>query len=200
MATLQMFMTREELDDTLYGFASRHKLTGLLRTWEGYCPYSITEKPSQYLARHEEVIGVYLLPKNGYLTAPVSEEAFAPRQIGAVQISPGGLVKRGGVEVLLLTSFSAEDKQGLAFRPAAWLRQLKKRMQAEEGFVFGVEGVNTVYGGGHAYRNIGYSTHAAKLHQQGVLWKQYADDNSEFSPTATTSSETERVSAQPVTS
>lgn len=182
MATLQIFMTLKELDETIQSFVNQHNLTGILRTRRGYRLYSMTEQPLDFLSRHENVVVIYLYPNNIPLPTPLAEETFLPRQIGAVKIIPGGLIKSGDVEVLLLTSFSAEDRQGLAFKPATWLRQLKKRVQGEKMVSFGVKGVNTVFGGEDTYKDIGYSTSAMELYRRGVIWKQYRDDNGEFSP------------------
>lgn len=182
MAVLQVFITLEELDEAIQSFAILRKLAGVLRTQTGYGPYSMTEHPSEFLTRRKDVIGVYLHLADMPLPVPLSDETFLPRQLGAIQIIPGGLIKNGNAEVLLLTSFSAENRQGLACKPATWLRQLKKRVQDERGISFGVKGVNTVFGGEDTYNDIGYSTSAMELYRRGVVWKQYRDDNGEFFP------------------
>lgn len=179
MATLQLFMTLEELDNLMQDFMAQHDLLGILQTQTGY---RLAEKLSEALVRHDDTSNIFLFPRNKPLPNPLSEQTFQPRRIGAIQLRLGGLKGSKDTEILLLTSISAEDEHDLSFKPAAWLRQLKKRVQTEGTFIFGAVGKNTVFGGEDTYKDIGYSSLALRLHQQGILWKQYADDNSVFSP------------------
>ena len=179
MATLQLFVTQEELDEIIQKFVVQRNLLVILQTRTGY---HLTEQLPEPLTQYDDVINIYSFPRNKPLAHPLSEETFLPRRAGAIQIKPGELKQSRNSEVLLLTSISAEDKRDLSFQPATWLRQLKNHIQAKGTVTFGIEGENVVFGGKDIYKSIGYSSLALKLHQRGVLWKQYADDNSIFSP------------------
>jgi hypothetical protein len=102
--------------------------------------------------------------------------------MGWVDVTLGKLLEYGGRKILTLSTLQAEDRKDLSFKPASWLRGLKKGLVPP--MEFGVRGTNVVHGGSDEYRDMGYSPGALQLRRQGVVWKQYPSDNAEFEPLA----------------
>jgi hypothetical protein len=184
MATLQLFATVEELNKIVNDLATEKGLAGVTQTRGGLLVVG-PQQPAGSLVECQGAGPFFLLPQTEALLFARSRGAFQPRKAGAVQVEFGEVVTVGHTSTLLLSSLSAEDRQHLSFRPAGWLRQLKKRLQRRSGFRFGVEAVNTRHGGGGVlYDDIGYSPAALELSRRGVVWKQFADGNVEFVPTS----------------
>ncbi len=81
-----------------------------------------------------------------------------------------------------MTTIQAENELGLDFKPAYWLRELKKHLY--KTLTFGVDAINHVYENANSslYKDIGYSLAALQLYKTGVEWKQFDTSNVEFSP------------------
>lgn len=182
MATLQLFATPQELYEPVQDLTERHSLVGLTRAHQDYNICSFAEVMCDAHGLGDIANPMYLLPNNEPFLAVLTEEAFEPRTIGAIKIDFGRLINKDGTSTLLMTSISAEDKQELAFKPASWLRQSRRRLEADGGYKFGVEGINTAYGGKDTYKSIGYSPLALSLLQANTRWKQFIEGNVEFYP------------------
>ncbi len=181
MSALQIFVTDQELGQILHEFALRRGLMGALNInnlFELHDP----EQGSFDFLQQVDVTKFYLFPKTQVLPNSLSDDAIAPRYLGWVDVWAGHLVISPDRTVLTITTIQAENRQGLDFKPANWLRALKRSLTST--FIFGVVGKNIIYGGEHVYQDIAYSPTALQFHREGVTWKQYATDNGEFSPLA----------------
>jgi len=180
MSDLDIFVSRTDLDRILHDFAIHRDLRGALQVREGYELYDPTQVPSE-LTKRNDVSLAFLFPNSQVLPVPVHKETIMPRFMGWMHVRPGHLVERDGKRILLMTSIQAEDRQELPFRPATWLRALKKKL-GESAIRFGTNGVNVVHGDSAVYKDIGYSETALQLYREGVIWKQFIVDNVEFFP------------------
>jgi len=180
MSVLQIFVTPEELDELLKGLAAAHGL--------GPCRYEDGrfERPAErgvsYVTREGRVVGrLFLVPENQDIPPNASIADIRPRELGWLDVVLGRLgPKENGPTILTLTTIQAEDKKHLLFKPASWLRSLRKKLAGSFGF--GVRGTNIAYGGSSDYKSMGYSRKALELHEQGVLWKYQLEDNTVFEP------------------
>lgn len=177
MAVLQLFVTPEELDPLTRDFAAAHGLQAC-RYEEGvFVP--VAPPDLSILNQGGVASRLFLFPSESRGEAG-QDETPRPRERGWVDVAPGQLVGSDSGRILTLSTLQAEDRADLPFKPAAWIRKLRRKLS--NSFVFGVRGTNVVFGGSHDYRDIGYSPKALELYQEGVLWKQFPSDNSEFAP------------------
>lgn len=180
MSVLQIFVTPEELDELLQWLAIAH----------GLSPYRYEngrfERPTEggvsCVLREGRAVGrLFLVPETQDLPPNASGADIRPRELGWLDVAPGQLVpKENGPAILTLTTIQAEDKSHLPFKPTSWLRSLRKKLSGSFGF--GVRGTNVAHGGSSDYKSMGYSRKALELHEQGVLWKYQAGDNTVFEP------------------
>ena len=109
-----------------------------------------------------------------------NQDLARPRELGWIDVTAGQIAEGSSRRILTMSTLQAEDRAGLSFKPAAWLRQLRRNLQAQ--YSFGIRGTNVVHGGSHDYKEIGYSLKALALQGQGTVWKQFATDNTEYVP------------------
>ena len=179
MSALQMFVTVDELTQIIRSFAHRRGLSGVVQTTEGYQRFDPKVMPSD-LVSQRSVEKIYLFPHEQGEERPLTEEAVQPRNWGWIDIWPGRLMERKDQRILIMTTIQAVDSQYLPFKPATWLRRLRKDLSYL--LTFGVKGINVIYGSQHVYADTGYSQEALHLHYIGVRWKQFEDGNVEFIP------------------
>lgn len=173
MSTLQIFVTPEELEQVLQEFVGRH---GLRACRENKREYVLLDEGAPLVQEDGKVrFMIFLFPSEVW-----NPDSPRPRDEGWIHVTPGQLYRVGDKSILTLTTIQAENRKDLSFKPATWLRGLRKRIAAT--CIFGIQGRNIVYGGSDNYQDMAYSPSALELYQQGVLWKQYVNDNAEFSP------------------
>lgn len=176
MAALQMFITPAELDRMVRELASAHDLDGC-RYERGH--YGVPSVANAAVDVDGDVVArLFLVPRDQRSFSPADPPR--PRDMGWIDVTPGLVVQHKGRQILTMSTLQAEDREGLPFKPASWLRALKRKSRGS--VAFGVKGINVVHGGSHEYPDIGYSEAALRLHRDGVVWKQYRDDNSEYAP------------------
>lgn len=177
MAVLQLFITPDELDAVLKELAVARGLRAC--RYEGGMFSLLATVPPSIFEEGKVMSRLFLFPPEAACDDQ-AQERRRPREMGWIDVTPGQIVGSGQRRILTISTLQAEDRSGLPFRPASWLRGLRRGFGREYGF--GARGTNVVHGGTREYREIGYSPKAVELHRQGVLWKQYPDDNSEFEP------------------
>lgn len=177
MAVLQLFVTPGELDDLVRELSALRRL-GACR-YEGGKFVPAPPGPVSIFDAGKLLSRIFLFPLDAAWD-PHTAEQPRPREIGWIDVSPGEITETKPRRIITMSTLQAEDRTGLPFKPASWVRGLKRSLAHD--YKFGVVGTNVVHGGSHQYPAIGYSPKAAELHDRGVIWKQYTNDNSEFAP------------------
>jgi hypothetical protein len=174
MTTLQLFVAPREQPALVERLSRPHELRAY--SYEGGRISEISlEELSQ--TRGQLVSRVFLVPAGDDWE---QSEKPRPRERGWIDITVGRLTDVDGQRVLTLTTLQGENRKGVVARPSTWLRAFQKDIQP--AVTFGVRGTNVVHGGSSEYDDIGYSAEASKMAREGVIWKQYANDNSVFEP------------------
>jgi hypothetical protein len=179
MAELSMFVMERELAALLRDFAERHKLGAFSFVANEYQPLEAADFEAVLTAKKKPTT-LYLYPQDHPPARKPTDKTARPREWGWISVDPGRIATKAGEKVLMMTTAQAEDRQGLPFRPANWLRQWKKRLAGE--LSFGVEGINQVTGGRSTYKDIAWSPEALALFESGVVWKQHPDYKVVFEP------------------
>jgi len=181
MSVLQIFVTDQELGQILHEFALRRGLMGALNINNLFELHDPEQGLFDFL-QQVDVTKFYLFPRTQVLPNPPSDDIIAPRYLGWVDVWVGHLVVSPDRTVLTITTIQAENRQELDFKPANWLRELKKHLH--KTLIFGVDGINPVYENASSSldKDIGYSLVALRLYKSGVQWKQFDTGNVEFSP------------------
>ena len=177
MTYMALFVLKEELIATLRMLANRRDLRACLSRKGNYELFEMDDLSFDFL---DDPMGpkLFLCPKSQILTPPYTDKTILPRFMGWIRIVPGRLCVFEETQVLTMTMLQAEDRQEIAFKPATWLRQLKKDLTKQ--FRTGVYGENVRLGKGRDYPDILYSVAAAELLQSGVVWRQYPDNRVTF--------------------
>lgn len=175
MTTLQVFVSAAEVPELVERLVVPHGLRTLVYSGGSVSPLHLTS-PAGELETPPPTRLFLVPPSDGWDGIGPPE----PRQRGWVDVTPGRLVEVEDRRVLTLTTFLAENRRELPMKPATWLQRLRRGLHPT--LSFGVRGRNVVHGGASEYRDIGYSEAARRLLEEGVVWKQYATDNSEFEP------------------
>src|SRR5579871_748651 len=178
MSALRIFITEAETGQILRDLAARHNLWGCLQIEGRYEWYDPVENAESI--RRKGVSKAYLLPKTPGEQIDLSAETVQPRILGWIDVWPGRLLQKAEIRILTMTTIQAENRKGLSFKPANWLRDLKQKL--DPVLSYGVVGLNIVSGGKYIYSDVGYSSEALKLFQQGVHWKQFEIGNTEYYP------------------
>ena len=184
MAELSLFVTPAEFVQIVQGLAARRGLATYLGGAAGYHKPRDDAEFYDLLQRPWQRVQFYLVPQPSEASGPIGQEA-KPRELGWIRVESGQVSETEVGRVLTMSSLITEDRQGLRFRPARWLRDLRQESgQRGTGpkLRFGVVGTNMAFGGEAAYPRIGYSEAAQTLRAAGTRWKQFLDGNAEFRP------------------
>jgi len=184
MAELSLFVTPAEFVQIVQGLATQRGLAAYLSGAAGYYKPLDVDEFYDLLQLPWQRVQFYLAPHPSGAAGPIGQEA-KPRELGWIRVEPGQVSETEVGRVLTMSNLITEDREGLPFRPARWLRDLKQEPgQSGMGLRlrFGVTGTNMVFGGESAYPRIGYSEAAEILRDAGTRWKQFLDGNAEFRP------------------
>lgn len=179
MSALTIFAVEQELIQILHEFAIKRDLMGATEEDGRYKFHDPQEEPFDFI-QPVGFLTLYLFPRGQALSDPPLEGVVAPKNLGWVDVWTGHLVELPDRAVLTMTTIQASNSAWLDFKPANWLRALKKSLSPS--FTFGVFGGDVVRSGGRAYGDIGYSPEALRLYNEGVIWKQFTNDTSKWSP------------------
>ena len=139
-----------------------------------------TEVRSEQFVLTEDIYRVFLYRENPVREKPLTMNDVRPRVWGWICIDVGGEKVSGSQSLLLFSDIWGEPGTEItsdAPRCVAWLkRQLAKTMKA------GVDGGWPGESGGTFYRDILYSDEARRLHDAGVVWKQFVTGRAVFAP------------------
>jgi hypothetical protein len=180
MASLYVFCTPEELVAWIRRLCRVHGLAAIV--FRDSAKSGLVIEAPEAIAAHANMYRMFLYPPAVRPTSPLTMNDIRARDWGWVDVRPGRLIEGRPNAILTRSEIHGEDFAHEPVHPAKYIRWLKRQLKGE--ITAGVTGKNTVTGGESTYRDISYSREAARLHQSGVRWKQFVDDNGLFEPAA----------------
>lgn len=178
MSIISMFVTPEERDGIIREFARSRGLAGCLQHRGGDTLYDPVHPSPEHLALIAIAFRTYLFPSDQALPSPFALDAVGCLARSWVTIDMGQLVKLDQMRILQMTMIQASDTAGLPYKPATWMRTLKRRLGRALSYTVQLELSD---GSVYSMDDIGYSDGARRLYDDGVLWRQF-DATGDYRP------------------
>jgi hypothetical protein len=174
-STIQVFCTRLEIQHWLAELMDQKELAALpmtLATEER----ALVAVPAD-LCITPSVCRVFLFPVSSFVgPLPTRIGEAAPRKRGWVDCQVGGETLHDGNRVLAMTTVTGEDFELETVHPARFVRSLKRRLAKSTRA--GAVAIGTDV----HYKSMRYTAAAARLAEEGVLWKTSPAYSAVFGP------------------